>query len=61
MLEEILGNVEKELSSKLTQDEKVLATDLIKRGFDSRSIAIHIKFMSRVAEYKENYYDRCKA
>lgn len=39
MLDEIIANVEKELNAILTQDERVTAEDLIKRGFDSKSVA----------------------
>jgi hypothetical protein len=39
MLDEIIANVEKELNAVLTQDERVTAESLIKKGFDSKSVA----------------------
>lgn len=39
MIEEILANVEKELSIPLSTMEKEQAEELIVRGFDSKSIA----------------------
>lgn len=39
MLEEIIANVEKELSTELTLAERITAERLIKRGFDSKAVA----------------------
>lgn len=39
MLDEIIANIEKELKAILTQDERITAEALIKRGFDSKSVA----------------------
>lgn len=39
MMNEMLQNVEKELGRTLTERDRVTAENMIKRGFDSKSIA----------------------
>ena len=39
MIEEIIRNVEKEMATKLSQDELVRAKELINRGLDSKAVA----------------------
>ena len=42
MMNEMLQNIERELGTKLTQNERVTVENMVKRGFDSKSIAEHL-------------------
>lgn len=43
MMEEIISNVERHLESTLSYDDRRIAEELIKKGYDSRSVAERLK------------------
>ena len=43
MMEEMLSNVERHLDSVLSYDDRRMAEELIKKGYDSKSVADRIR------------------
>jgi hypothetical protein len=43
MMEEMLSNVERHLESTLSYDDRRTAEELIKKGYDSQSVAVRLK------------------